>query len=383
MTERKLGRNDPCWCGSGKKHKRCHLDREYQRPLDFWDVSKTFSKRLAEKMCLVPNSWQNECEGKISRSHTVPRAGSLQLISRDGHVYSFIPRLESVRKYQSKVHPQLFGINQASTFTGFCSKHDNNTFKPLEDDTFAGTQEQCLLLGYRALAREIYLKKVLSSSDLNDIRRNLDKGKPFNQQIMMQATWRDYEIGLSAGLKDSQYHKQIYDRIIESRQFEGVRGYIIEFENPPPVMCSFAFLPEQDFDGSELQNLSDLSTAPDLLSVTSFHGGERGIVAFSWLADNDKTCRGFIESLQVIPNGLVTAALLRLFFSHSENIHMAPDWWEALPQWTRDTLQKRFTSSANLWEATPKAVLADDGMSLVPWAVTKRLEIAASKVSEN
>jgi hypothetical protein len=26
-----LGRNDPCWCGSGKKYKRCHYesDKEY------------------------------------------------------------------------------------------------------------------------------------------------------------------------------------------------------------------------------------------------------------------------------------------------------------------------------------------------------------------
>lgn len=23
--EEDIGRNDPCWCGSGKKHKRCHL----------------------------------------------------------------------------------------------------------------------------------------------------------------------------------------------------------------------------------------------------------------------------------------------------------------------------------------------------------------------
>jgi SEC-C motif len=32
----KLGRNDQCWCGSGKKYKKCHLDRENQpaaRPL--------------------------------------------------------------------------------------------------------------------------------------------------------------------------------------------------------------------------------------------------------------------------------------------------------------------------------------------------------------
>jgi preprotein translocase subunit SecA len=23
-SEHELGRNDPCWCGSGKKFKRCH-----------------------------------------------------------------------------------------------------------------------------------------------------------------------------------------------------------------------------------------------------------------------------------------------------------------------------------------------------------------------
>jgi uncharacterized protein YecA (UPF0149 family) len=23
-TSKKIGRNDPCWCGSGKKFKRCH-----------------------------------------------------------------------------------------------------------------------------------------------------------------------------------------------------------------------------------------------------------------------------------------------------------------------------------------------------------------------
>ncbi len=23
-----LGRNAPCWCGSGKKYKRCHLDND-------------------------------------------------------------------------------------------------------------------------------------------------------------------------------------------------------------------------------------------------------------------------------------------------------------------------------------------------------------------
>ncbi len=27
----KLGRNDSCWCGSGKKYKRCHLDTDAKK----------------------------------------------------------------------------------------------------------------------------------------------------------------------------------------------------------------------------------------------------------------------------------------------------------------------------------------------------------------
>ena len=27
----KLGRNDPCWCGSGKKYKACHLDADLEK----------------------------------------------------------------------------------------------------------------------------------------------------------------------------------------------------------------------------------------------------------------------------------------------------------------------------------------------------------------
>ena len=26
----KLGRNEPCWCGSGKKYKKCHLNEDQQ-----------------------------------------------------------------------------------------------------------------------------------------------------------------------------------------------------------------------------------------------------------------------------------------------------------------------------------------------------------------
>lgn len=375
MTRRKLGRNDPCWCDSGKKYKRCHLDRESQAPPDFSDVSKEFNKAFSKRTCVAPDAWWKDCDGQISQSHTVPKSGSLRQIARDGHVYSFVPCLGTLRNHDSKIRLQLRGINRASTFTGFCSKHDNKIFEPLEKKTFTGTQEQCFLLGYRALARELYTKTAAGSPELSTLRHSLDRGRALTEQLMIQAVNRAYETGLSAGLKDTRLCKQRYDEIIQTQQFDTVQGYVIEFEGPPPVMCSFALTPNQDFNGIQLQNLFDLSRTADLLPVTSFHGGDHGIVAFSWLADTDSTCRPFIDSLKAIPDKFVTAALLRLFFTYSENIHIAPTWWEELPEQARDALLKRFMSSVDLTEGIPRGELVDDGIAFAPWRVTKRFEI--------
>ncbi|MDX8519001.1 SEC-C metal-binding domain-containing protein [Mesorhizobium dulcispinae] len=46
-----LGRNDPCWCGSGQKYKKCHLNRSLQEKGNPWDAvaanKKGFTRRNA------------------------------------------------------------------------------------------------------------------------------------------------------------------------------------------------------------------------------------------------------------------------------------------------------------------------------------------------
>ena len=375
MTLRNPRRNDRCWCGSGKKFKRCHLDRESQPPLEPWEVAKVFRKAFSAKKCLAPHAWLDRCQGKIARAHTVPKSSSLQMIARGGHVYSFVPSLENLRKHEGEFVPQLLGVNQASTFAGFCSAHDNDIFEPLEKKKFTGTQEQCFLLAYRALAKEIYTKTAASHPHLRDVHRSADKGQPPAVQVALQRFIRTYEKGLAVSLRDLDQYKQRYDRIMETRDFDTVRGYVIEFNGAPQVMCSCAPYPVQDFNGIELQTLIDPLRLPDMLSITSFCGGQRGVVAFSWLANNDRTCRAFIESLKIIPDELVTAALLRLFFTYAENIHMAPGWWEGLPEQTQDAVVKRMKINADLANALPPAALTDDGVSFDAWAVSERYEI--------
>ncbi|MBN1563106.1 MAG: SEC-C domain-containing protein [Anaerolineae bacterium] len=31
IAPKRPGRNDPCWCGSGKKYKKCHLREDQER----------------------------------------------------------------------------------------------------------------------------------------------------------------------------------------------------------------------------------------------------------------------------------------------------------------------------------------------------------------
>ena len=366
----RFGRNDPCWCGSGEKYKRCHLDRGTQTPVPSWEASKKFKQAFSIKTCLVPEAWQNECSGQISRAHTVPKSGSLERIAQNGHVYSFDPSPENLRKNQGKLVPKLFGIRKASTFTGFCAHHDSAIFTPLERQKFCGTPEQCFLLGYRALAREFYTKR--AATRLQGLHRDMDKGKTPAEQGQIQSMAQLHNIGLEAALQDTDHYKSLYDGLLEGQEYKTVRAYIIEFETAPPVMCSGAVYPEQDFGGVELQDVADIRNTPDLLCFTSFHGGERGAVVFSWLAESDRTCRTFVESLRAISDEFVTAALSRFFFTHCENVHIEPDWWESLSEETRNAVIERVTVNANPFKARPKAVLTDDGVAYNPWPIVNR-----------
>ena len=375
MARKKIGRNEPCWCGSGRKFKHCHLNKENQAPPKLWEVSQLIRQELNTKKCLAPSAWLGECQGKIVRAHTVPKSGSLQRIAREGHVYSINLSLESLQKNQGSYVPKLLGINKASTFWGFCSKHDDTIFAPLEKRDFNGTPEQCFLIGYRALTLELY-KKHAAVNLFSTLQNEVDKGNSFETQVEIQNLHQTAKMGFEAGLQDLNHYKSISDKILETHDFDTARAYIIELEEPPPVMGSGGFDPNQDFDGHILQDIADPSKIPDTLYFTSFYGGKCGVVAFTWLPESDPSCCAFIKSLDAMPDELITTALLRCFFEHCENLHMKPDWWDGLPDATTQTIMKHMKPS--LIEKHRKLVLGNDGITYDPWPIKRRYKIPSN-----
>jgi hypothetical protein len=319
---------------------------------------------------LAPEAWNHECSKQISKAHTVPRSGSLTYIARDGHVYSFIPSMKNLIKNNGLIVPELHGINHASTFTGFCSKHDNGIFAPLEKTNFSGTPEQCFLLGYRALAREVFTKHAAAS--LKEVRRDADRGRSVSDQVAIQTFNFWHDLGISAGVRDNRHYKSIYDDILVNRQFGEVRAYIVEIETAPPVMCSAGIFPEQDFEGNELQDIGDLIPTPHLLTFSSFYGGHYGAIVFTWLPESDLTCRAFIQSLDRISTANLTDALLRFFFESCDNVHMQPEWWEQLHALTKEAVIRRMAASADPTMEQRDGCLKDDGIRFPPWAIKRR-----------
>lgn len=371
----KLGRNQPCWCGSGKKFKKCHLNRQEQEEVKPWEAAQSLRKAFGAKYCSVPDALKSQCKGNIVRAHSVSKSMNLKKIERDGHVYAFIPSFENLTRNHGVLHPELYGINKASTFTGFCAYHDKQLFSPLEDQEFVGSKEQCFLLAYRAQARENFTKK--SSANLMDFMKQADRGKSPFEQFDIQSMAFHHGLGTEAGVRDGTIYKNKFDTILTSKNFCDINAFILNFKRTPSVFCSAGIFPECDFLGNPLQDLFDLETTPDMLTFSTIATKSGGAAVFAWLSDSDSkgNCEKFINSLKAITPGGITSSLIRFFFEFCENVFMEPTWWESLGKHKQDSLVSRLASAASLLEERKADCLCTDSLMFDDWGLINTQEI--------
>lgn len=369
-------RNDPCWCGSGKKYKRCHLDRDQEAKIQPWEADQGLRQTYGRQRCMVPDTMRDTCSGDIVRAHTVPKSGSLSRIAKDGHVCAFKTSVQSIARVDGLLQPEPVGVNRASTFTGFCSTHDKDLFARVEDAPVTFSQEQCFLFGYRAMARETFLKEAQAES--TGLVRMSDRGRSLDDQVAIQAVISAMGIGADAGLKDAVRHKGFYDEVLTSGDYSGVMAYVVTFDRFPSVMCSAGLFPYESFDGSNVQDFANLTRPADAIYYTSFAADDIGAVVFTWLPDSDKTCRRFIETLEHVGDSQLTNTLVRFFFEFCENVQISPDWWDSLGGDVQMALRKRISAAGNVMVARSPGCLLDDGVHYDEWGVRRRFWVGLS-----
>lgn len=322
----KLGRNDPCWCGSGKKFKKCHLNRDVQKPINEGIIQKQLNSFYSQKYCSVPEDIKSECSGKIIKAHSISKSASLKEIARDGHV---LTTFRGAVSYQNefKIEPKKIGIQKASTFTGFCAHHDKNLFQPIEDSEFTVSEINCFLVAYRAISRELFVKE--RSSGTFDLLKDLDKGKTLVQQKKIQAEHKRLSTNNDLTINDLTFIKGKLDQMLIKSDFSNLQHIVFTLSEPPRVMTSAAVGPTFDFQGKKIQIISQNSNdIPSYLIINSFSSKGVGYICMSWIEEHSSVGKKFYDSLQKTRS--VGGSLLAFIFTNIENNYLSEDWWRSL-----------------------------------------------------
>lgn len=316
------GRNDPCWCGSGQKFKKCHLGRQQvpatRRPVLLNRLSAEFDRSAG---CLHPAA-PSGCKGGVIKAHTVQRSTSLNSIAQDGHVLHLAPD-HGVRRE---------GVRTASTFRGFCKWHDANAFRELETEPFIGTHAQLAQIGFRTVCQELHKKRSMLRAQ--PIVRSVDAGRSIAEQHLMQRLLDQFAFGVEIGLREIEEETARWGSALLATD-SPVDGLVIELAKGFPLACAGTWCPVFDFQGRRLQSLDEQRLSSCCFAT---HVASNGVFAvLTWLRPSESG-RAIARSLVQADTGQRGEALARLAFTHFENLFMNETWWERLSDETKTLL---------------------------------------------
>lgn len=364
------GRNDPCWCGSGKKYKNCHWGRQDAPRVQAWELDKHLRERIASGECLHLGAAVGSICGKPAiGSHTVSRA-MLKRIARNGHVYQHSDTVQGLEKAHGRLTVKLIGVNDASVMRVFCKRHDGPAFAPLEQARFTGSPTQCFLLGYRALCHALFEKR--SALKFIPEMRGFDRGKPLALQVAMQSLIDAQAKGYELSIRDMNEQKQRFDAVLAGGDYAGIRAFIVALDRVPDILCSGAIYPEADFAGQLLQNMEDFSLKHELMTFSLIATDNGGAFVFAWHSGSNAVCRRLAASLDRLADDELPHAVVRFVLEFCGNHYFKPDWWDKAENNVKEALTARFQTSATMWLKRSQDCLADDGLRAVSWKVAGR-----------
>ena len=238
--------------------------------------------------------------------------------------------------------PRKVGVRSASTFMGFCDKHDSSMFQPVEKQSVELTPQSCFLLGFRAISYELFSKRAELRS--MNIMRKLDCGKAFEYQCAWQQDMHFREQGALSGLADGKRWKKQYDAIFLNERFEEYRFVGVAYSTILPVVGCGAFHPEFDFAGNPLQRISHGTAPYEHVGFNLTVLNDRSVLVIGWTEGHEGPAESFGCSFADVPDEHKAIVGIQLAFEHIENIFMKPSWWDGLSDTVRNALVTRMRS---------------------------------------
>lgn len=318
-----LADKDPCWCRSGKSYEACHKGRAQQRRANPQEALNLLAKQFRMKVgCLHPNA-PSDCAGKIIDAHTIQKSGPLKTIAKNGEVYSLRGASNRLVQNKGRLIPQRQGIKTVSIFPGFCAKHDNDFFEPIENGDFEINDRNCFLLHYRNVCSELHAKSTMQLG--SQVLGALDRGRDVLAQLGAQQSAADMNFGASLAEQELSGDRLALSEMWKTNDFSNIFFYFIEFERRLPFVTSFAGTPKFSLSGAHIQDWSEKTLRKVSVSSVNLHG-KSGLIFSSLDRDLMDTLAGDLKDRRVG----TPSTLLRWVMANAENVAFEIEWWDHL-----------------------------------------------------
>jgi hypothetical protein len=358
----KLGRNDLCWCNSGRKYKRCHSGRANEARLPFAAIASMIAT-TDHSMCMHPDASPATC-GKVVAAHTLQRARVLKVLKDERNkVLTYFP-LTFRSDGRIKLHSK--GWHQASTFTAFCEKHDASTFAPLETVPFSGTKEQIFLVAYRALCWEVH-RKIRALKVISETRNFIDRGISELEQLSAQRRMSVMQAGYQAGLYSLKQTKEEMDAALGSHDYSDFETCEIVLDGCLAIAGTGAITPNRTPSGVRLQELLRIERF-DVLGFGVDIKENQFSFLFHW-SKTEKSACAYMAEVVALDDQRLAEFLVQFLFAHCENTYFTNSWWEGLRVYDREFLIT-LVENVNPYDFPPQYEL---NRRLAPWRVVSKI----------
>jgi len=309
-------------------HPGCRLTHTYTLAKQTKDLSSeidgTIAETLAtgfERLCFLEST--GKCQRSIIRSHAIQEALIRQL-AVNGHVLQFNLFRKSIQP-DFRNWPMPVGVDRASTFTGFCSHHDHELFRPIETGPFNPTPEALFLYGYRALCASLYTAKY---------RVELVKAVVTKVQAAGIEPYPSLHRDLKANELNTHELEEIksaWDRDLAGRTFDRYDHLVLICPKTPDIIVTNFLSPRKNFraEFAQFTRYKDKIEWLAFTVVPRLGGG--GLVIIS-AEKGSAVWPGFTQSLLHYSPEKRTMALVNYMLSYfGETLILSPAWWDRLP----------------------------------------------------
>lgn len=302
----------------------------------------------------------HRCQEIIS-AHSIQKSGLLAKISQNGHVYTLAAEISNLREIHGMPTYRKKGVNNVSTFLGFCKHHDNKLFRPIDDHYLFPTDQQVILYAYRSIAREMFVKE----NAVTHIKHLVKK----TDHRFMKKYFLTLKASLEFGFRNLERHKLAYDRSLKSRSFHDVRYVLFLSNEKPTIAFSGLLYPDFDFMGRLLQNLGDHESQLQLITFCSAPMINGWGYLFAWHNTSSSICTDYMRSLatKMHEGHKLSDFLFRMVILNCENCAISPEWWASLSEKQREQISLAGASNAYPFAPIKNTYLSEGLEGLSGW----------------